>query len=524
MKLRYMLISIIICMWGCIQGGTVNWEWDKFVPGINQLVSMNRGDPLDMVTDSLGNIIIAGSTHSSKVIVDDKAIKNQLITKKFQKEIHSHYPSIGFVIKLDKNGKTLWYKSFKGHEELFGVSLAVDKSGHIYFAYNYLVYKQMNYYRKSTSRYKILKLSPSGSILWKKDSPMDRTDKIELNEGNQDVLIYDIASNPDGRLYVTGRKGGHMFLTLYAPNGRQERAISDDFTFSGGMARLCIDGTGFCYLAYFASCEGNEMEGYTYPSYNDGAITVAKFWGDGELIRIKRIQGDFNGYVQIFDGSDYQMNYQKSDITITSDNDGGCLVWGLMLPGKDAKEFWTMPYDTTHPVISFDDYRRIRITRLSEIPYSHKTNGIFASPKSTWRVCMPFRYMYSCDFPQASKQLPPDFPDVQVVQKNDGTHYEVNDIKESKTPTINEINQIYFDKPGSPGLYEGILNYDDKTRYCFKVTKVCFTSETEFIIIGTCSDKNSEQYYPYDKRLEFKPNEQRSLDSTMFIYKGRLTE
>ncbi len=180
-----------------------------------------------MSIDKDQNIILQGTFSGKTMSIDNFTIQNSsnLIT------FEIYYNDI-FFAKLDKDGKTIWLKSFKGKgDEYSGVKISIDHEDNIYlngvFDSDTIYFSKMKYEIKNKlnplNQIDIFysKYDPNGNLLWAKvlNNGITELDRIMIEvEPNGNFFLgttYDNTVFKTGDLVLPENKGLNDVFILY---------------------------------------------------------------------------------------------------------------------------------------------------------------------------------------------------------------------------------------------------------------------------------------------------------------------
>ncbi|OFY86738.1 MAG: hypothetical protein A3F72_00105 [Bacteroidetes bacterium RIFCSPLOWO2_12_FULL_35_15] len=121
-----------------------------------------------------------------------------------------------FVAKIDPQGNYLWAKRGSNHYDDRGLGICLDPSGNVYVTgtcWGGLVFGSLSVYNSTfyTDQIFVLKLDTNGNEIWLKNAGVD-----ESGYPYNDDQGFDLTSDSNGNIYVTGFLSNHDFTDLYA--------------------------------------------------------------------------------------------------------------------------------------------------------------------------------------------------------------------------------------------------------------------------------------------------------------------
>ncbi|MBX7107420.1 MAG: T9SS type A sorting domain-containing protein [Chitinophagales bacterium] len=246
--------------------------------------------------DNSGNMFVAGTFYG------DNYVGGNYITSTTPFKYNS------FVAKTSKSGAVLWVKTIGSNESSTVQRIAADGAGNVFLCGYYqadLVYDGNTLPCTGQNDAFILKINNSGNLQW-----WDHT----IGTGSE--FFYDVAVNPAGDAYVTGKFAGSMNVqgvyyfgspaTVYdmcvikynGGTGALSWARQTNSQFGGNSSgnRIAVDGLGNTYVL------GNFGEGYTtfgdytiYGTFND--YFVSRFDESSNFIYTSDVGDLPNGYI-----------------------------------------------------------------------------------------------------------------------------------------------------------------------------------------------------------------------------------
>ena len=251
---------------------------------VNYLVN---GSIRDLITDDDGNIYSVGR-----------------FSGELKFEINGQQQSISanwvdtYIQKIDKEGNTLWVKTFGGQDSEIGKSIRVDSEGNIYCAGEFAdeaVFDSSNgtIIIESEGEYDLffMKMDSQGEILWAKG----------IGSPAYDIgPIIEVRS--DDQIYLTGKLDGKLYLALFDKTGTVvwdkeiHGATSLDFVSAGDMLaepgqNIFITGVLIGSIDFDPSNESNILSTNTAAD-GDADGFIAKYNSNGELVWINHIEGE----------------------------------------------------------------------------------------------------------------------------------------------------------------------------------------------------------------------------------------
>lgn len=242
-----------------------------------------------VIADNSGNVIIAGHFYSSELIFDTITLVNN----------GSNNDDI-FLVKYNSEGDLLWAKNFGNTSMDKANAIAIDSIGNIYITGSFIgatiAFDSITISSNGWDEVYIVKLNPSGDVIWAKSAGGSRTD-----------IGKSITTDNSGNVYVTGVYGSTVM--------------------------------------YFESDSLLNFTGYPGPPYD---VFFSKYDSNGNLAWIKRIggsggdectsvssdnnnniylAGSFYSSVLYFESDSIEKQYGKSDFYIIKYNSLGYVDW-----------------------------------------------------------------------------------------------------------------------------------------------------------------------------------------------------
>ncbi len=327
-----------------------------------------------VTTDSGGNIFVAGNFSGTV----DFGNGTPPITSAGDRDV--------FVVKLSSSGDTVWAKGFGGVSLDVAASIALDADGNIY------VGAKMDSTGKS-----LLKLSPTGTLLWTKGPPCgfasiavdsdgnvvatgnfvaDFTNQMDFGEGH---FLYSILTSVDAFLAKYSPAGTCLWAKSFNNGGDKEYGLalavdqSDDTILLAGWAYANIDLGGgmiqgdtwgaFGFLGKFDS-DGNHLLSRSIglkiagdPSLAWTRVFSMGLDGDGNIL----IGGSFGYQTRLggplrvtgaIDRSAFIVKYRGTDLSYIWDRpilgDKSCYVSGVAVDEQDTVFATGYFYGTFH--------------------------------------------------------------------------------------------------------------------------------------------------------------------------------
>lgn len=282
-----------------------------------------------------------------------------------------------YISKLDANGNFLWAKGMGGVNDDEGISLAIDRLGNIYGAGNFHGGGDFDPGDGTMDLgglhdFFVLKLDPSGNLIWAKDAGGDSYD-----------YVFSLALDITGNVYTTGHfeSGGDFdpgpgTFDLYSPGGYNMFILKLDtdgnFVWAKGLGgasyaqgqSIVVDDTGnlhaigdFQHTVDFDPDEGN----FSLDAAGNSDVFILKLDSDGKFIWAKQlggagpevpkdieldqfrnilITGTFDGLSDMDPGTgEYELlTNGLFDIFITKLDTDGNFIWAKSVGGSDLDQ------------------------------------------------------------------------------------------------------------------------------------------------------------------------------------------
>jgi hypothetical protein len=247
-----------------------------------------------------------------------------------------------FIVKLDSNGEMLWGKQLGSAKDEGGVRIGVDRESNIYL----LTETEGDWFGKNLGVKDIvlLKLSPSGEILWGKRIGTEKDELgIAIAVGSNHVYI---AGMTTGSLFGKYRGDSYEgFLAKYDLNGN----LVWGKQFSGeGLEAMAIDSQSNIYVAGVTEDEAtNEVANFLAKFNTDGALIWRQVfpYTEDEIITSISVDGSGNvfgaGKVNIYSEDDESRAIPIPDAFISKyRGENGERVWlkRMKSQGEEEKE------------------------------------------------------------------------------------------------------------------------------------------------------------------------------------------
>gem|GEM_PF-7067013 len=250
--------------------------------------------PLDIATNSFGDVVITGTFESS---VNFDSIK---IIPRY----NTAYDD-GFLAKYDKNGNAVWGKEIAGDFETFGVSVVTDRSNNIIVAgfvqndstvFDHIAITSNGLLNNSF----IAKYDTGGNAIWAKkmdvsDASANQANYLAIDGNDVTYVIGDfentcnfdekrITSNGKNDVYIAKYDGSGTLQWLTSMGGKNE---------DGGFG-INADNAGDVYVTgtFEDSCGFGNSTFYSGQTYGNNAMFVAKL--TPPPAGIKEIKGTTN--------------------------------------------------------------------------------------------------------------------------------------------------------------------------------------------------------------------------------------
>ena len=212
-----------------------------------------------------------------------------------------------YVSKLDANGNFLWAKGMGGINDDEGISLAIDRLGNIYGAGNFHGGGDFDPDDGTMDLgglhdFFVLKLDPSGNLMWAKDAGGDSYD-----------YVFSLALDITGNVYAAGHfeSGGDFdpgpgTFDLYSPGGYNMFVLKLDtdgnFVWAksiGGASyaegqSIVVDDTGNLYATgnFHLTVDFDPDEGnFSLDAAGSSDVFILKLDSDGKFIWVKQLGG-----------------------------------------------------------------------------------------------------------------------------------------------------------------------------------------------------------------------------------------
>lgn len=213
-----------------------------------------------------------------------------------------------FVAKYNAYGILLWVKTFGGNHEDKSLGVATDNNGNCYitgwFGSDTISFGSTTFYNTGAGwswDAFVVKLDPSGSVLWAKSFAGTDTDSgtdIEIDVfGNCVVSGYYMSSTiafDSFTLTSTSSTSFPMFLAKLDTNGNVIWASSAGGTNGVGVVpdALKLDATGNCFIAGHFGCTGLTIGSSNISAGGNTYAFIAKYNANGNGVWATAIDGD----------------------------------------------------------------------------------------------------------------------------------------------------------------------------------------------------------------------------------------
>lgn len=224
-----------------LDGFLLKWNSDGDFLWVKQLKTTQDNVVLlgKVAVDINGDIVVGG--HFTGEINIDKG-------STYEKSAYSEGASDGFILKSDREGKTIWLRSEEKPVAEAITSLATDKEGNIFWAgvLNDTNYDATNHISKADSGYE---------FSWTQSFGLRETLTMAMTIDSQgDIWIAgsfwgssDINPGPDEHmLSATGRRD--MFIARFDNDGVLKWASSIGGRFMDAVTDMCFDASGAIYV------------------------------------------------------------------------------------------------------------------------------------------------------------------------------------------------------------------------------------------------------------------------------------
>ena len=239
---------------------------------------------IGLASDSEGNAYLCGDLNSGTSIGD------------------FNFDSWGaYLAKFDSNGEVPWAISF-GSFNTYGVDIALDSEGNIYFAGIYssgFTYQGVTLSGGTQSRIFLMKLDAEGSMIWLKGfGTISTTGRAFVNaidiDHDDNVYLGGNFQNPiqlgDSVYTVRGRPSfdSDMLLVKLSPEGNVLSVKNPGSTSEEYIYDIKIGASGI-YATGFLSGSTIEFEDFTFDGSHNEMAYIMKYSFDGNLEWVKSV-------------------------------------------------------------------------------------------------------------------------------------------------------------------------------------------------------------------------------------------
>jgi len=349
MKTRRLVVAAVVVLFALFAGSA----FAATAPVPPQLVKQFGSAQIDyakgLVTDALGNVYVAGTTHGA-IDAEGQLVPN---TNKGGAD--------AVVAKFDPLGELLWVTQFGSAADDFIEAITLDRYGYLYVAGSTVGSMpggadQLRAPQGNTNAGRadvfVAKIHTEGTIRWIKQFGTD-----------QDDFAYGVTTDRSGLVYVAGSTAGAIdgvtdpgiysdaFLMQLSANGDKMRTAQFE------VATRPLD-----TYAYGVAVDSSTAYDYIYVTglvraYENGSLFIAKFDAWCELKKIATVGGPNNG--------------SDNDIgrVVTVDSKGNVIVAGSTLGAFDGNA-WSGNEDIV--VVKYT----ANLSKLWSYQYGTTTNDI----------------------------------------------------------------------------------------------------------------------------------------------------
>lgn len=243
----------------------------------------------DLVIDSSGDIYVAGYTFSYGAGHADLAL-----------------------VKFDKNGEVLWYRTWGSTGRDWGYTVALDSSENVYIA------------GVTENNFCVVKYLKNGHQVW------DATWGTSKSEA-----CYDMAIDSLDNIYLVGHQENNLALVKFNSSGDFQWEDTDNFGGSEKFFGVAIDSSDDIYLAGYT--DGGGALGYDMclVKYNSSGTQLwNSTWGGigNELAHAISIDNSDNIYLG---GYTTTFTEGREDICLVKYNNSGIQIWNTTWGGGE---------------------------------------------------------------------------------------------------------------------------------------------------------------------------------------------
>ncbi|KAA3616493.1 MAG: T9SS C-terminal target domain-containing protein [Calditrichaeota bacterium] len=328
--------------------------------------------PYGVATDAFGNSILVGAVDKELKISGTKLIARSGTNNDF------------FIAKFGPHGNLLWAKNSGSHGFDQGYDVAVSSDGD-YVATGWFWGKAFfdndSVQSAGSSDVFVVKYAPSGELRW-----------VKTISGDAENRAYGIATDDNGRIYVTGFTNGKLmagnhattydtshasqiFLAAFDNSGETKwvqtlGSYSSDRAFSVAVAS---DGNPVIAGRFGSTIK---QDGVTISSVGGWDVILAKYSSAGQLLWAKSGGGRDNdyaydvtcdsrgfiyltggfGHIAEFGNHEIKVNGQMDAFIAKFDNDGN-VIWANAMGGPDNDLGWSVAASSTGSVYNTGQFR-----------------------------------------------------------------------------------------------------------------------------------------------------------------------
>ncbi len=282
MKKLCTLLALVFCFNGKAQ----TWQWAK--SGVSSTTTATS-EGYSVATDKLGNVYATGFFSSPSITFGTYTLTN----------MGTNNGDV-FLTKYDANGNVLWAKSGGGIDADFGHCVTTDASDNVYvmgyFFSPTLVFGTYTLTNTGNSSIFLVKYSPTGTVLWAKNS-----------FGTGGCEGYGAATDDFGNIYITGDFGTspitfgtytispsgtlNLFLAKYDSSGNAlwaKSATGSTYTWGNSVA---TDASGNIYITGRFNSPSLTFGTYTVTNAGTESIFLTKYDASGNTLWAKGALG-----------------------------------------------------------------------------------------------------------------------------------------------------------------------------------------------------------------------------------------
>lgn len=320
---------------------------------VKQMGGSDNDESKSITTDASGNIYMTGKFASTTDFDPNAGTSNLTSAGMFD----------AFVAKYSAQGNLIWVKSFSGVNAVIGLDLAVDATGNVY-AVGYFEGTvdldpgagTMNFTSNGTDDAYIVKLDPSGNLIWAKTiggPNYDSAAKIVLDYNGNLVIGGGFVSSMDmdpgpGTSTLTSNGSSDIFILKLNSSGDYLTSFHLGSSSWESVAGIVIDASNNMYItgdfSYTVNFDPNGS-GSNLVATGSSDAYICKYDSDYQLVWARKIGGIDQEYT--------------SDIALSSTGD--VLVSGLFFatcdvdPGSGVVEYSPAPGFGNTFVVSLDN-------------------------------------------------------------------------------------------------------------------------------------------------------------------------